>query len=187
MCNGALDRQRIMKHFLAISILGEDRPGLIEAISGTILECGCDFGECRATVLGGAFTLQMLATGQWNTIAKLENALPLLAEEHALKLTTQRTEQRTDQAERLPYLVEVIALDKPGIVQGFAGFFARLDINIEELVTTNYQAAHTGAQMFTLSMTIGVPASHPIAELRETFLDHCDQQNLDGVIEPVKM
>lgn len=175
-----------MKRFLAISMLGEDRPGLIDELSATILGCGCGFGDSRASVLGSEFALQMLASGQWNTIAKLENALPPLAEKLGLQLATKRTEPRSDQAERLPYLVEVIALDQPGIVQSFAGFFARLRINVEELVTSCYPASHTGAQMYSLSMTIGIPADHPIAELREAFLDHCDQLNLDGIIEPVK-
>jgi len=33
---------------------------------------------------------------------------------------------------------------------------------------------------------IGIPASKSIAELRESFMDFCDNLNLDAVLEPLK-
>ena len=40
--------------------------------------------------------------------------------------------------------------------------------------------------MFSLHMTINVPAHTLIAALRDEFLDFCEQLNLDAIIEPVK-
>ncbi|MEJ2397928.1 MAG: glycine cleavage system protein R, partial [Gammaproteobacteria bacterium] len=48
-------------------------------------------------------------------------------------------------------------------------------------------AAHTGSPMFTLSMTVEIPAATHISSLREQFMEFCDQLNLDAIMEPVKI
>ncbi len=80
----------------------------------------------------------------------------------------------------------MVALDHPGIVHNLASFFSQRNINIQDLATACYCAAHTGTPMFSVHMTLDVPADTHIAGLREEFLDFCDRLNLDAVIEPVK-
>jgi glycine cleavage system transcriptional repressor len=80
----------------------------------------------------------------------------------------------------------VVALDQPGIVHNLARFFSRRNINIQEMVTTSYAAAHTGTPMFSVHLTVEIPATQQISALREEFMEFCDQLNLDAVIEPVK-
>ena len=87
----------------------------------------------------------------------------------------------------MPYGVDVVAMDHPGIVNKLAGFFAERDINIEDMSTSTYSAAHTGTPMFAVHMTVGIPASTHIATLREEFMDYCDGLNLDAVLEPLKI
>jgi glycine cleavage system transcriptional repressor len=40
--------------------------------------------------------------------------------------------------------------------------------------------------MFSVHMTVDIPASTQISALREEFMELCDQLNLDAVIEPAK-
>jgi len=86
----------------------------------------------------------------------------------------------------LPYAVDVVALDNPGIVHNLANFFSSREINIQDLSTSFYAAAHTGTQMFSVHMRVDIPAQLHIATLRDEFMDFCDQLNLDAIIEPVK-
>lgn len=44
----------------------------------------------------------------------------------------------------------------------------------------------TGAEMFSAQITIGIPAKTHIASLRDDFLDFCDAQNLDAIMDPMK-
>jgi glycine cleavage system transcriptional repressor len=175
-----------MATYLVISALGEDRPGIVNDLSKAILEAGCNIVDSRMTVLGGEFAVILLVTGHWNTIAKLEATLPRLGENLNLTVTVKRTEKRKSKDNLLPYAVEVVSIDHPGIVHHLANFFSSRDINIEELVTTSYAAAHTGTPMFSVHMTVGIPADLQISALRADFLDFCDELNLDAVIEPVK-
>ncbi|ROR29820.1 glycine cleavage system protein R [Inmirania thermothiophila] len=175
-----------MKQQLVISALGEDRPGIVEELSHTVLEAGCNVEDSRMTVLGGEFAVLLLVSGNWAGIAKLEDALDRLAAEAGLTLVHKRTAPRPPAADRLPYAVDVVALDHPGIVYQLAHFFSERNINIEDMVTSSYAAAHTGAPMFSVHMVVEIPADTHIAALREEFLDFCDELNLDAVMEPVK-
>jgi glycine cleavage system transcriptional repressor len=54
------------------------------------------------------------------------------------------------------------------------------------MATSSYAAAHTGTPMFSVHLTVDIPASQQISALRDEFMDFCDQLNLDAVMEPVK-
>lgn len=175
-----------MTNLLVISAMGADRPGIVERLSKVILENGCSVQDSRMSVLGGTFAVILLTSGNWSTLAKLETALKTLEREEELTVHTRRTEPRTIEQHVLPYSVDVVALDHPGIVHELAAFFSKRGINIQDLSTSAYSAAHTATPMFAARMIIEVPATLHIAALREEFLDLCDQFNLDGVIEPTK-
>lgn len=174
------------KTFLVISALGEDRPGIVNALSKVVLDHGCNVEDSRMTVLGGEFAAILLVEGKWNTLAKVENALPEIERQMGLTIMSKRTGERTTAANLLPYAVDVISMDHPGIVNSLAGFFADRNINIEDMSTSSYAAAHTGTPMFAVHMTVGIPADMHIAALREEFMDYCDGLNLDAVLEPLK-
>lgn len=174
------------KTFLVISALGEDHPGIVNHLSKAILDHGCSLEDSRMTVLGGDFAAILLVQGKWNTLAKVENALPELERQLGLTITCKRTGERKHGDNKIPYAVDVIAMDHPGIVNSLAAFFAERGINIEDMSTTAYAAAHTGTPMFAVHMTVGIPADTHIATLREEFMDHCDGLNLDAVLEPLK-
>lgn len=174
------------KTYLVISAVGTDRSGLVNDLSRSILEHGCNIEDSRMTVLGGEFAAILLVEGKWNTLAKVENAIPELQRSLDLTIVCKRTGARAQGESKLPYAVDVIAMDHPGIVNNLAGFFAERRINIEDMATTTYAAAHTGTPMFAVHMTVGIPADTHIATLREEFMDYCDGLNLDAVLEPQK-
>ncbi len=109
-----------------------------------------------------------------------------LEREEGLKLVWYRTAAKQAQSNLLPYIVEVIAADKPGILFQLADFFDRQGITIENLQSTRYRAMQTGAEMFSAQVTIGVPANMHIAALRDDFLEFCDHLNLDAIMDPMK-
>ncbi|MFA7095393.1 MAG: glycine cleavage system protein R [Gammaproteobacteria bacterium] len=175
-----------MKQHLVISAVGADKPGIVNGLSKAILESGCNIVDSRMTVLGGEFAIILLVSGNWNAVAKLESALPGIGKRLDLSITSKRTEQRKPASNLLPYAVDVVSIDQPGIVYNLANFFSSREINIQDLVTTSYSAAHTGTPMFSVHMIVNIPSDMHIAALREEFMDFCDELNLDAVIEPVK-
>jgi len=176
-----------MNNYLVISALGQDQPGLIAELSQTVLSTGCNIEDSRMSILGGEFAIIMLVSGAWNNIAKLEDGLATTGEKLGLLVNCRRTQPRNLSHEEIPYTIEVVSLDHPGIVQQIAGFFSKRNINIHDMYTNSHRAAHTGSPMFTLSMTVEIPAATHISTLREQFMEFCDQLNLDAIMEPVKL
>ncbi len=175
------------KNLLVITALGEDRPGLVASLTEAITQQQCSICESRMSLLGGEFALIMLIEGQWNNIAKLEQTLPGLQDKLNLTLLVKHTEQRSNQQAAIPYSVEVLALDNPGIVHKVTDFFYNRKINIHDLQTDSFNAAHTGTKMFALTITIEIPTTMHIPGLREDFLEFSDELNLDSIIEPLKI
>ena len=99
---------------------------------------------------------------------------------------SRKTGERAVKEDRMPYMVDAVSLDHQGIVYGLANFFATHDIEIADVATRSYAAAHTGAPMFAVQMSVNEPSSIHIAQLREEFLELSDRLNLDAILEPVK-
>lgn len=175
-----------MSQLIVLSAIGNDRAGVVNDISKVILDCGGNIEESRMTALGAEFAMLMLISGNWHTSTKLEKALDKLSSENTLTITLRKTNERGTRDECMPYGVDVISLDQPGIVFRLAHFFSTRGIEIGDLVTRRYAAAHTGAPMFSVQMTIDVPGSLAISQLRDEFHELSDQLNLDSVLEPVK-
>ena len=175
-----------MKQFLVVSVLGEDRPGTLQDLARTVRDCGCNVVESRMTVLGSEFSMLLLVCGNWNTITKLEATLPKLEQKLSLTVASRRTSERTPRHDLVPYAVDVVCLDQPGIVFNLANFFAERNIGIAELGTRSYPATHTGAPMFAVQMSVNIPADMHIGTLREEFMNFCDALNLDAIMEPIK-
>ena len=75
-----------MKQFLAVSALGKDRPGLAHDLVRTISDCGASISDSRMLPLGGEFAMQLLVTGNWHAMARLESELGRLGEAAGLAL-----------------------------------------------------------------------------------------------------
>ncbi|MGB9428757.1 MAG: glycine cleavage system protein R [Gammaproteobacteria bacterium] len=175
-----------MKQLLVVSVLAEDRPGILRDFARAVKDCGCNVVESRMTVLGGEFTMLLLVSGNWNTITKLEGQLPKLEKLLGLSLSVRRTAERDPRHDLVPYAIDAVCVDQPGIILNLADFFAEHNIGIADLFTRGYPAAHTGAPMFSVQMAVNIPADLHIGSLREEFMDFCDRLNLDAIMEPIK-
>ena len=165
-----------------ISTIGRDRPGIVNELSQAVLEMNLNIEDSRMTVLGGEFAVLMSVTGGDTSLEMLEIKLRELCEASDLALLFRKTEERST-GHALPYVVQVVAMDHPGIVARIAGFFSERKINIRDLNTETQRAAHTGTPIFNLALTVEVPAGVKISELRKAFEEFCAEQDLDGSLD----
>ena len=175
-----------MTQLIVISAVGTNRTGVVQDITKDILECGGNIEESRMTTLGAEFAMLMLVSGNWHTLSRLEQKLEKLTGDGNLTVSIRKTVEPTTKEDRMPYAVDVVSLDQQGIVYNLANFFASHDIEIADVATRHYSAAHTGAPMFEVQMAVNIPASVHVAHFRDVFHEFCDQMNLDAILEPVK-
>jgi len=95
------------------------------------MNSGCTILDSRMAVLGGDFALLLQVGGNWNNLAKLENQIEGMQERLGLTMISRRASKQEAQKDLLPYGVDVVALDQPGIVHNLARFFSRRQINIQ--------------------------------------------------------
>ncbi len=149
-----------MDNYLVISALGRDRPGIVNELSKAILDYGCNIVDSRMTVLGGEFAIILMVSGHWNQIAKMEAALPKFEANLGLVVTSRRTVARKVQPDLIPYDIEVVAIDHPGIVHQLTNFFSTRHINIEDLSTGSYYAAAYRREDVYIEYDRGNPGHH---------------------------
>jgi len=165
---------------LVISALGVDRPGIVNELSNIIYTHQLNIEDSRMTVLGGEFAVLLLVSGEQAAIKNFQKLSSGIEQSLQMRLLIKETTNSIAAGDSIPYSVEVAALDNPGIVNNIANFFSSRNINIVNLETERYAAAHTGSPMFALHMTIGILAETNIAKLREEFTDICEELNLDA-------
>lgn len=173
-------------HHLLIHSFSKQPDSPLLRIARRINDSGCNLEDARVSTLGGDIIVSARAAGPWDAIAKLEAMLIRLARDDGMNIHAHRTDSQASMTNMLPYMVEVVAADRPGILFALADFFDAQGIMLESVASSRYQAMQTGAQMFTAQLTIGVPADTHIAALRDDFLDFSDRLNLDAILDPMK-
>ncbi len=167
---------------LVITALGADRPGIVNELSDALCSNKLNIEDSRMSVLGGEFAILLLVSGTSQAAEAFVASQPDIENSLKMKLTIKLTETKAESQQLIPYDVDVVAIDNPGIVHNLASFFSSRQINIVDLETDRYAAAHTGTTMFSLHMTIGVPTDTAIASLRDEFMTICDELNLDATL-----
>jgi glycine cleavage system transcriptional repressor len=109
--------------FLVIQAFGSDKPGALESLSKACAQTGCQILDSRWVVLGDTFSFGALLRGQWACVAKLEASLPKLEKKLNSSIVTRRTDCPPRQSKALPYSVEVISAERPGVLQEVTSFF----------------------------------------------------------------
>jgi glycine cleavage system transcriptional repressor len=175
-----------MEKLLAVTAIGPDRTGLVKDLSLAISSAGGSILQSRMTTLGQEFAVLVLVSANWHAIKKVEESLASLRDAANLTITYRATNEREKQPPAAPYSIDIVSIDQEGIVAGLAEFFASRKIEIVDLNTRQYNAAHTGAAMFSVRMAVNIPASIHLATLRDEFHEFCESQNLDAIIEPIQ-
>ena len=176
-----------MKQHIVISAVGTDRIGMVHDLSKAIADCGGTISESRMTALGNEFAMVLLVTGNWHTLAKLEGEFKKLGDadrdEHPM------APHRSARA-RAPTCCRTRSTSsasiRPASSRRCPASSPQRGVDIGEISTRSYAAAHTGAPMFSMQLIVNVPSRLHIGVLREEFMDFCDHQNLDAIFEPVK-
>ncbi len=168
---------------LAITIIGPDRAGLVRDLSKIVTDAAGNIQESRMIALGSEFAILMLVSGNWHSVAKIREKLDALQNRGEATVTVRDSSPRAHES-AAPYVIDIVSLDHEGIVLGLSGFFASRNLEIAELNSRRYNAPHTGASMFSIQMTVNIPAETQVSALREEFLEFCDNENLDAIMEP---
>lgn len=158
-----------LQHYLVITALGADRPGIVNTITRHVSSCGCNIEDSRLAMLGDEFTFIMLLSGSWNAINLIESTLPLKGAELELLIVMKRTTARPPQAMPNTVWVQVEVPDSPHIIERFTALCDTWNMNIAELVSRTQPGDGDSAQLFIhLKTTAGDGYIYALIEHQST-------------------
>ena len=164
---------------LVLTALGADRPGIVNDLSNILTASDFNIEDSRMSVLGGEFAILMLVSGTDESVDTFNSDVADLESKLGMKIVTKVTSGKITDKENILYKVEIVSIDHPGIVKDIANFFSSRKLNIIDMETKRYSAAHTGTAMFSLDMTIGIAKGVEVAEIENALSEMCDELNLD--------
>jgi glycine cleavage system regulatory protein len=155
-----------MRLMLVMTVIGPDRPGLVESIARSVAEHGGNWLESRMSRLGGQFA------GILRVEVLREEEAPLVAALKQLAARGLSVVVHPDQPEAAPQaphlsLLEIVGQDQPGIVRQISHALATYGVNVEELHTERTSAAMSGETLFKARAKLSIPESCNTAELRQ--------------------
>ncbi|MGD9570348.1 MAG: glycine cleavage system protein R [Thermoleophilia bacterium] len=119
---------------IVVTAVGTDRPGIVAALTGALLELGGNLEETRAALLRGSFaTALAVAVPDGVGVPEVEAALRPVAEELGLGLWVGPAAARDEGPRPRRSIVSVYGADHPGIVHGMAVGLAEHGANIVDL------------------------------------------------------
>ena len=154
---------------LILTLIGDDKPGLVNAASEAVAAHGGTWLESRLARLAGKFAGIVLIEAPDDKTEGLTGALRAL-ESAGLKVAVERGATQTAPAASARHLdIEIVGHERPGIVRDLTQTLKNLGANIEEFSSGVESAAFTGAEMFRAKIRVGLPETLTPAELRRTL------------------
>jgi glycine cleavage system regulatory protein len=148
-----------------LTCVGDDRPGLVSALSAPISAHGASWERSQMARLAGKFAGVLLVQVADDRADALVADLGRLEDLHV-------TLERTDQPAPQPTVVlqlDLIGADHPGIVAEISGALAAARIGIEELSTHVRDAPMAGGRLFEAQAVLEAPPSTDVEGLRTTL------------------
>jgi glycine cleavage system regulatory protein len=156
-----------MQIHLVLTIIGRDRPGLVNAVSETIAAGGGNWLDTRMASLSGQFAGMLLVAIAPEKADALIASLRKL-ETQGLRVTIEKSDVRTPIAGRHLQLA-LVGLDRPGIVRDISRVLAEQNVSIAELESECVSGAFSGEAMFQAKARLTLPDDLDLEDLRQSL------------------
>jgi glycine cleavage system regulatory protein len=148
---------------LVLTLIGPDRPGIVDIVSKVVAANGGNWLDSRMAHLAGKFAGVLRVEVADEQAAALEAALVRLSSS-GLQVIVERSAP-PDVAPLQVTEIDLLGLDRPGLVQEISELLATHRINVEDLSTDRPAAAMSGSRMFHANLRAAVPDGVDMAEL----------------------
>jgi glycine cleavage system regulatory protein len=168
---------------LVMTIIGADRPGLVELIAAQVADHGGNWLESRMCHLGGRFAGITRVTVPAERLAELKRALHGL-EADGLRIVVE-SGTAAGPASGIAATLEVVGHDRPGILRSVTGVLAAHAVNVEELASECVSAPMGGGELFQARARILLPPSVKLESVRSDLEKIATDLMVDLKLEPV--
>ncbi len=154
-----------MQRALVMTVIGQDRPGLVDTLAGLVAGHAGNWLESRMSRLGGHFAGILRVEVPEEQVPPLSAALRALQSQGLTVVVHPDQPPPAPSSPRLSRL-EIVGQDRPGIVRQISHALAAYGVNVEELHTQCASAPMSGETLFTARAKLSLPARCNTIELR---------------------
>jgi glycine cleavage system regulatory protein len=170
-----------MNHLLALTVITNDRPGVVEMLAATIKQNHGNWLESSMSHLAGKFAGILLVSVADHDREALMDALDSLASS-GLRITIENAAfepghvcyKHSSQKPGRSISISVTSNDRPGIVGEISKILAGQSVNVEELSTYCDNAAMSGEPLFHLQASLDLPDELSLEDLQVSLEDLSD-------------
>lgn len=170
-----------MQHYLILTLISDDKPGIVERLAQIIQKHEGNWLESRLSHLAGKFAGIVQVAVPEAQRAPLTKALEALGGQ-GFKVVVEAAEAAERPAFRA-FRFTVAGPDRSGIVYEIAQAFAERQINMGELETDYSSMPWSGEPMFQANGVIEVPESVNMDELYDEMDSIADELAVDIRLE----
>ena len=138
-----------------ISVLGDDRAGLVDALSGVIADHGGNWERSHLTQLAGKFAGVVLVHVPSTHATAFTDALATLDQSGLLHLSVD--EGHDIAATGSTIRLNLVGNDRPGIVHELSHLLAGQGVSIDDLETDTAPAPMAGSMLFEATALLRLP------------------------------
>jgi len=171
---------------LVMTVIGHDRPGLVDSVATLVAEHGGNWLESRMCRLGGEFAGILRIHIPAQEEAALRRALQSLSSQGLTVVIQADREPSAGGARRLAVL-EIVGQDRPGIVRQISHTLAGQGVNVEELRTECVSAPMSGETLFKAQARLSIPDSCNVGGLRQDLEQVAGDLLVDVVLEELRL
>jgi glycine cleavage system transcriptional repressor len=154
----------------AVTAVGRDRPGIVAAISGALLQLGGNVEDSQMSILRGHFAVMLVVNVPDTTDEKeLVQRLEAVCRELALEaIAVNRIDDLGGPPAAPSHVISVHGADHPGIVHAATSALAERQVNITGLETRLAGAADSHFYVMIIEVALGDAAEAEVeAALRQ--------------------
>jgi len=160
---------------LVLTVIGTDRPGIVEQISDHVLAVGANWEESQMARLAGKFAGLLRISVDAAQADHLTNLLRTLGD---LVVVVERSPD-VEVSRFRSLSLELVGNDRPGIVRDISHVLARHGVNIEELETEVTSAAMSGEPTFRARARVRLPEATSVDDIRAALEAMADNLMVD--------
>ena len=170
---------------LVMTIIGDDRPGLVGSVSEAVAAHGGSWQESQMARLAGKFAGILRVEVPADQAAALEASLHELSSSGLQVIVAPGHEDTLSQTRAL--VLELTGDDRPGIVRAISVALAARSVNIEALETERANAPMSGGLLFRATVRLRLPEGTGPEDLRESLEDLAHDLMVDILLDDGKL
>ncbi len=164
---------------LLVSVISDDKPGVVEAIAETISDEGGNWLESRLSQLSGKFAGVIRLSIAPEKTQALETKLLQLDQKGIWVRCEQVESAAKNDSVNASAKIHVLGPDRPGIVKELSTALVTRQINLAALETSLSSMPYSGDPLFEATGQLEIPPGADLSGLHDTLDDIADALALD--------